>query len=402
MSPVTGPLIDKFGRKKAAIVYCCLEIMINWLEQYPLLIGLIVSRMIGGVTTNLLSSVFETWLDTEFRKRGLPHDKFEMIHRDSVIVSNCAAIASGCLSHALAVKYGAVGPFKGAVTCTAIALGVVMFMWTENYGSKEGQTSKHMAEYFNEAIDAYKQDSRMLRVGIIQGFSEGSVNIFIYLWAPALALLAKNAWRDGWGLDGEKEPAYGLIFGAFMAAGVLGGILAPFIRQTMSDLLYPVDYEDELATVEVDGEIVTVRAMAVEFLTGICYVLSALLLTVPCIFTEDNAMSFSVCLASFLVFEFLMGTFRPCEGVIRSLYFPANARASIMSIPRIIVNVVVSIGVISTNFIRYVTVELLGGRLSIPAKSSYDAFIQPQLANCLRSNLYFNGRVCNIAVLSHI
>ena len=102
MSPITGPLVDKIGRKKSAILYCLLEIFINMLEQYPFLTGLIVSRMIGGFTTNLLSSVFETWLDTEYRRRGFQKEKYEIIMRDSVIVSNMAAICSGYLAHILA------------------------------------------------------------------------------------------------------------------------------------------------------------------------------------------------------------------------------------------------------------------------------------------------------------
>ncbi|GKY99098.1 hypothetical protein MPSEU_000865300 [Mayamaea pseudoterrestris] len=353
MSPVTGQIIDKFGRKKAAILYCCLEITINWLEQFPILAGLIASRMIGGFTTNLLSSVFETWLDTEFRRRGLPTEKYELIHRDSVIVSNIAAIASGGLSHALAVAYGPVGPFKGAVTSTAIALGVIALLWSENYGHQQGEAPRGMSGYFREAVEAYRRDSKMLRVGIIQSFSEGSVNVFIFLWSPALAALAKEALASSWGLDTYSEPAYGLIFGAFMAAGVMGGLVAPWLRRCMSNIFSPSNQSDnDMETVEVDGEVVTVRPMAVELLAAACYALSACLLALPCMFTEDSDKSFSVCLVAFLALEFLMGTFRPCEGVIRSLYFPAHARASIMSIPRIVVNLIVAVGVISTNFIK--------------------------------------------------
>ena len=45
-TPITGPLIDKFGRKRSAILYCVLEMGINMLEQYPFLTGLLVSRMV--------------------------------------------------------------------------------------------------------------------------------------------------------------------------------------------------------------------------------------------------------------------------------------------------------------------------------------------------------------------
>ena len=136
-TPLTGSLVDKFGRKWSAIIYCVLEISINQLEQYPMLWGLIISRMVGGITTNLLSTVFEAWLDTEYRKRNLPEEKYEIIMRDSVIVSNLAAIASGYLAHVLAESYGPVGPFKGAVTCTSLALIVVATLWTENYGTQK-------------------------------------------------------------------------------------------------------------------------------------------------------------------------------------------------------------------------------------------------------------------------
>ena len=242
------------------------------------------------------------------------------------------------------------------MTSTAIALGVIALLWSENYGHQHGEAPKGMSGYFREAVNAYRRDSKMLRVGIIQSFSEGSVNVFIFLWSPALAALAKQAHSTSIGLDKFGDPAYGLIFGAFMAAGVVGGLVAPCLRRCMSGLLSSPNNTDDLETVEVDGEVVTFRPMAVEFLASACYALSACLLALPCVFTENSESSFSVCLIAFLALEFLMGTFRPCEGVIRSLYFPAHARASIMSIPRIVVNFVVSLGVISTNFIRYAAV----------------------------------------------
>jgi hypothetical protein len=352
-------LVDKIGRKKAAILYCALEMFINGLEQYPNLIGLIASRMIGGFTTNLLNSVFETWLDTEYRRRGFDKGKYEIIMRDSVIVSNLAAIFSGYMAHVLADAYGPVGPFRGAVGCTAVALVVVCCVWTENYGTSEGEESKNMIGYLREAVDAFKKDTKMIRVGVIQGLSEASIHTFIFLWTPALRQLAHSSSKTIWGLDRHGEPAYGLIFGAFMAAGVLGGLVAPTIRKKVSDVLSPVDDQDSERTVEVDGEEIHVRPMAVEFLAAFCYSISALLLLIPCLASVDDADSFLLCLGAFLLFEFLVGVFLPCEGVIRSLYFPASARASIMSLPRLIVNGAVSIGVVSTNFVRCVYTKSL-------------------------------------------
>ena len=54
--------------------------------------------------------------------------------RDSVAASNVSAIASGVIAHHLAEHFGSVGPFQGAVCCTALALFLVFYFWDENYG----------------------------------------------------------------------------------------------------------------------------------------------------------------------------------------------------------------------------------------------------------------------------
>jgi MFS family permease len=345
--PITGPLVDRFGRKKSALIYCALEIFINMLEQFPFLSGLIASRMIGGVTTNLLSSVFETWLDTEYRRQGFDQEKYEIVMRDSVVVGNLAAIASGYFAHELAERRGLEGPFEGAVGFTMLAFVVVMAMWTENYGSVQGV--KSVKSYLSDAVTSFRADSKLLRVGIIQGCTTGSVQIFIFLWSPALRQLAKNAPLSTFGLDGQGEPAYGLIFGAFMCAGVLGGCIAPFVRRAVTLLLSPLGRTAE-DTIEIEGE-GKVRPMAVEFLAAFCYIACAALLLTPCLVSSDGEASFSLSLLAFLLFELIIGVYMPCEGVIRSLYIPSSARCSLLTLPRIIVNIAVAMGVISTNIV---------------------------------------------------
>jgi MFS family permease len=355
-TPITGPLVDKFGRKASVLIYCILEIGINLLEQYPFLAGLILSRMVGGVTTNLLSSVFETWLDTEYRRRGLDAKQYELIIRDAVVVSNMAAIASGYLAHVLAENFGPVGPFQGAVSCTALALVVIMSLWTENYGTVaneiDQQQSKAIHAYVSEAWTTFRTDSRILRVGIIQGLTVGSLQLFIFLWSPTLQTFSKSAstFSSLGGLDNSGEPAYGLIFGAFMAAGVAGGLCSSYLRQITTLILSPLT-KTELKTVTIEGE-GEVRPMAVELLAASCYIISALLMCVPCMLDEAGTASFSTALGAFLVYEFLVGVIMPCEGVIRSLYLPSDARATMMTLPRIIVNLAVSFGVILTRSIR--------------------------------------------------
>ena len=373
MSPITGPLVDKIGRKRAAILYCVLEIMINRLEQYPILAGLIISRMVGGFTTNLLSTVFEAWLDTEYRRQGLAPDKYEIIMRDSVIVSNTAAILSGFIAHALSERYGAVGPFQGAVTCTAIALTVIALVWNENYGTEDDEEKRDMLSYFHDAVSSFRSDRRMRRVGIIQGLTTGSIHIFIFLWAPALIKVSGYASTSSWGLDSNGDPAFGLIFGAFMAAGVCGGFLAPICRRFLESRMT----QAKAADWPEHGS----RPLSVELLVCVAYLVSGIMLAVPFMLPSGTRYSFELSLLAFLVFELMIGLFLPCEGVIRSIYFPSNARASIMTLPRIIVNAAVSVGVVSTNFIDLnVAFAAVSGLMIVAAALQASLLYQPSVS----------------------
>ena len=73
-APFLGSAVDKFGRKRSCIVYCVLEIIINTMEHSQNFTILLIGRILGGVSTNLLFSAFESWMTTEHRKRGFPEE----------------------------------------------------------------------------------------------------------------------------------------------------------------------------------------------------------------------------------------------------------------------------------------------------------------------------------------
>jgi MFS family permease len=64
-APFLGSAVDKFGRKRSCIVYCVLEIIINTLEHSQNFIILLIGRILGGISTNLLFSAFESWMVTQ-------------------------------------------------------------------------------------------------------------------------------------------------------------------------------------------------------------------------------------------------------------------------------------------------------------------------------------------------
>lgn len=72
-APFLGSLVDKYGRKRSCIAYCILEIIINTLEHSTDFPTLLFGRVLGGISTNLLFSAFESWMTTEHHKRHFPN-----------------------------------------------------------------------------------------------------------------------------------------------------------------------------------------------------------------------------------------------------------------------------------------------------------------------------------------
>lgn len=73
-APFLGSAVDKFGRKRSCIAYCVLEVIINVMEHSTNFQLLLVGRVLGGISTNLLFSAFESWMTTEHRRRGFPEE----------------------------------------------------------------------------------------------------------------------------------------------------------------------------------------------------------------------------------------------------------------------------------------------------------------------------------------
>lgn len=371
-SPFTGPIVDRFGRKKSAMFYCFFEILINITEQYENFTGLIISRMAGGITTNLLSSVFESWLATEHRRRKFDGDSCEdeprlnLVMRDSTIVSKLAAIASGYIAHFLAGRSGNAGPFGGAVFFTCIALAVVWFLWTENYGDTCGRNdgdvincdtnneecSKEVTTFKEHMFGAFQTivgDSTISRIGLIEGLTEGALQTFVFFWSPALKSFALSAPQTALGMGENSEPAYGLIFGGFMACGVVGGVVQPYVHKNVTISAWTSHEVEKNINQRAGDE----NAMQTGILCSLCYILTAMLFLIPCIVDPHSTYAFSISLIAFFLYELLVGIYLPCQGVIRSIFMPKESTCSVMTMLRVIVNVAVALGVISTNYVSF-------------------------------------------------
>jgi MFS transporter, MFS domain-containing protein family, molybdate-anion transporter len=178
-APFLGSAVDTFGRQKACVVYCLLEIVINILEHTTHFPTLLLGRVLGGISTNLLFSAFESWMTTEHRKRGFPDEWLTRTYSEASMVNGSTAVLAGIVAQVMEDMFGQIGPFQGAIGLTVLAL-ILVLRWEENYGEDESKNSNDTSHsnVYTQFLDGWKttiSDSRVWRIGMTQALSEGAM-----------------------------------------------------------------------------------------------------------------------------------------------------------------------------------------------------------------------------------
>jgi len=345
-----GAYVDKWGRKLGCIIFCVLEIIINTMEHVPSMPVLMVGRVLGGISTSLLFSAFESWMVTEHRKRGFHEDLLASTFSISSWGSAVSAIIAGFLAQVSADLFGDIGPFQLAIALTCVALVLIVLWWTENYGEEEkekeegegeagavqkeapsgqdGGVSALLRSMMASMIVIWKSPA-ILYLGLSQAFFEGAVYSFVFMWVPSMqtvfkadAAAASGAAGGAAGVEGGAaafdEMPIGLVFSCFMLAMTLGGMLF--------------------------GAVLPVFPGGAHGLCILTYLASALAM-----FTPVVKFSFAWVFGSFLVLEAMVGMFNSCGATLRSQIYPGEKQSSIMSVFRVPLNLLVVFGTNAAN-----------------------------------------------------
>lgn len=336
-APFLGSLVDKFGRKRSCIVYCILEIIINWLEHYSDFQTLLLGRVLGGISTNLLFSAFESWMATEHRKRGFPEEWMSRTYSACSIGNGATAILAGVFAQVLEDAFGHIGPFQGAIALTALAL-VLILRWEENYGEGDEED----VSLYRQFIHGWKivaGDSKILRIGLIQALSEGGMYTFVFMWVPTL--LSMNP---------PGGVPTGCVFSALMMAITIGGIV-----------FQPLEH--------FFGTKITTKAKAAESSAVFAYIMASLSMAVPaiCLCCVEMSICFDRILISFIVIEFCVGLSSPIAGMLRSKYVPDAYQGAVMNIFRLPLNAVVVSGTYATEIMPHYKVYAIVSGLFLVA-----------------------------------
>jgi len=314
-----GGLADSFGRRKFTVVYCLVYALSCVTKHFKNYWMLMFGRILGGIATSLLFTVFDSWLIRAHSDRGLmsflPSSFSVAAYGNSIV-----AILSGLISEkaasakelkplfsqsedtALLYKYGYLPPFDMSMFTLICCAIVATYQWEENFGSdkergeSEDQEEKKWYHSFTSAYKVTMQTKEVLLCGIVSSLFEGSMYIFVFLWTPALQKF-----------QSEGLP-FGLIFSTFMVCCMAGS-------STSSLLL---------------------KSYKCEYIA--CYVMYAATASFCIMAAASNTHTL---LFGFMMLEMCVGIYFPIMGTMKSSIVPENKRAAIYNLFRIPLNFIV-------------------------------------------------------------
>jgi hypothetical protein len=282
---------------------------------------LMLGRLLGGVSTSLLFSVFEAWLIRAHSDADLPKSFLNKSFSWAAFGNSVVAIMAGLVANKAAhvapmakvvgsdVMYygGFLNPFDMAIMALVVCIGGASMMWEENYGEKssvengrdDGRDQAKWYDGLRKALTTTMRNRDIMLCGVISSLFEGSMYIFVFMWTPLLKAFIS---------DPKDELPFGVIFSTFMVCCMTGSSLFSILVEK-----FPVE---KLAIV-----IFAVAAMAMG-IVGL-------------------SISDTVSFLGMNLFEVCVGMYFPIMGTMKGGIVPEDKRAAIYNLYRIPLNFIV-------------------------------------------------------------
>ncbi len=320
---IVGGFADKYGRKANCLLFVVLYSIGCVTKHFNNYWVLMFGRLMGGISTSILYSAFETWMVHEHKASGFADEWISGTFAAMSFGSGAVAILAGLVSSGLAATIGFVAPFDGSMVLLLCGGAVMASRWKENYGGSDRSASGW--DNFGKAWTLIVTSERVLLLGVIQSCFESAMYIFVFMWTPALETAMKAALPVGSGEVPLGLP-HGVVFAGFMVCTMIGSKLFELIVAVR-----PVEHGMRWVFV------VASAALAMPILTS-------------------NA---SLLLAGFCVFEVCCGIYWPGSGTMRSKYIQEEVRSTVMNVFRIGLNAIVVLVLVNIDALSTDTVFLL-------------------------------------------
>ncbi|POS75463.1 major facilitator superfamily transporter [Diaporthe helianthi] len=305
-----GFLADRYGRRKACLAQCVIHSLacLTVVSGGDCLPVLFLGRVLAGTALTLLWTVFESWMVTEWDARGLDRSAEEggLSEMFGVMTrTNCmAAIVGGLFGHCMVSAMGSKTlPFWAGIVCEGVAAVLMLRRWNENFGvSQQLREDDHQLAAPDQSRTGPLGDGRIWALTFVTCCFEGTAYLVIFLWPSVLqgAHEASSADAD------PAEIPYGVIFGSFMAAMIIGALL----------------FNTSLKFAKTPAAPVWLLLGAIALACLSLLLLSVLQVEVPLYYT-------------FLAFEVANGIYVPSMAYMRGLVVQSKSRAGIYGLMKI-------------------------------------------------------------------
>ncbi|KAI8927405.1 hypothetical protein BC831DRAFT_398784 [Entophlyctis helioformis] len=299
-----GSLADRFGRKLGSVLFCGFYILSCLTKLSTTFSVLMVGRLLGGISTSLLFSVFESWMIYEHRSRAFDESLLSDTFAWATFANGLVAIVSGLIANIVVEVFGLVSPFMVAIVFLGLALVIIQSTWSENYGNKIVSSP---SPSFLSVVDSIYHDPNILAVGTMQFCFESAMYTFVFLWSPVLETVT----------DSRIALPFGVMFSSFMVCIMLGSSLYKSL---------------------------TLRQFSNELIANATFGAAALTFLVPAV-TRNEAIIY----IAFNVFELCCGVYFPAMASIRSKVVPESTRSTVMNIFRVPLNLIVVLILLKAN-----------------------------------------------------
>ncbi|KAI0821865.1 hypothetical protein BC628DRAFT_782206 [Trametes gibbosa] len=305
------------------MVFCVTYALACAIIQITSLPLLFMGRFLGGVSTAILFSCFESWLVSSANAISLPSHDLSTIFGHASLVNSVAATLAGVASNKL-VEYSSLlnSPFIASGILLVLTLAIISATWEENFGGVEVVAGNLVyMRRLAKAWDAVRADRRLLVLGFIQTCFEGSMYLFVFLWVPFL--------------QEASSPDYALPLGYIFSSLMLS--------MTFGALLYNVTISRDRHQTEepASDDLERIVKLHAQLSAAVCAAAAMALMT--SIASRREHLRFW----AFCAFEVCVGVYYPVQGMLRGKLVPDEHRATVSSLFRVPLNVFVVVSLMT-------------------------------------------------------
>ncbi|ETW77822.1 MFS sugar transporter, partial [Heterobasidion irregulare TC 32-1] len=319
-APLVGVWADQYGRRRLCLMFCVTYSLTCGLLLVPSLPVLLLGRVLGGISTSILFSAFESWLVSASSTAALQSEDLSAIMGRATLVNGFVAAAAGVSSNTL-VEWNGGGyrsPFIASGVLLVLAWIVIRGTWGENYGGGGGaQVSTDDIFQIKRLGAAWKivaADPTLLVLGLTQTIFEGSMYLFVFIWVPALQACSIT----------PTSIPLGYVFSAFMISMMLGSLFYTFI--TLHWHRPPPPHLQHTRSLSSLVCAVSALAFAASVSAGR---------------TKGEGNAEMVKFWAFCLFEACVGMYYPVQGMLRGSLIANEHRATLSALFRVPLNIFV-------------------------------------------------------------